>query len=240
MLFKILFVLAVLSEAAFLPCYLFAGFCKGGRRSLIAKCVCSVLFILIGVFAMLSATNYSLYAVLMLIGLVFSFGGDYFLSVTDTTKDFVTGVACFLSAHLFYIYAYSKAIHAKIPGSSFFNPYELFAVVMLLVILFLSQKKLGLEFGEVKIPIFVYTAVIIIMLVKAVSLSIQVYTAGVKDATAIAVLVGGGAFLFVVSDAILSLIKFGDKKSSLMRNLNLSTYYCGQVLLACSIFFVKL
>ncbi len=240
MLFKILFLLAVVSEIAFLPCYLFAGFCKGGKRPLIAKCICSVLFILIGVFAMIASSNYSLYAGLMLIGLAFSLGGDYFLSVSDTTKDFITGVACFLSAHVFYIYAYSKVISAK-TGGSFFNAYEAFSVVALLIALYLVQKKLELDFGDIKIPIFVYAAVIMTMLVKAVSLSMRLLLAdGVQHAAEIAALLGAGAFLFVFSDAVLSLIMFGGKKTKKMQVLNLFTYYYGQMLLACSLFLIKI
>jgi len=238
MLFKCLFIVAVVLELLCLSCYLFAGFCQKGKRPLIAKCVCSGLFILIGVFAMLAASNYTAYAVFMLVGLFFSFWGDYFLGISMKGKYFIAGMASFLIAHVFYIFAYFNAIALIIPGEIFFNTVEIIAIAVLLSVLAIASLKLKLDMGVYKIPVYIYSVVIVTMLVKAFSLSIRIFSAGAKNALAISALIAGGALLFVISDAVLSLILFAGKDKRPMTVLNLITYFSAQILLASSIFFM--
>ncbi len=237
-MFKLLFFSSVCLEVVFLPVYLFAGFCQSGKRPLIAKCICSGLFILIGVFAMVASSNYTTYAVLMIAGLFFSFWGDLFLGISMKDKIFIFGMLSFLTAHVFYIAAYSKVITANLQGT-FINTAEIVAIVVLLVVLIFLAFKLKLELGELKIPIFVYAVVILTMLVKAVSLSVQYCLAGLVNSAVIAVFLTAGAVLFVVSDAVLAIILFANKDTRPMTVLNLVTYFSAQVLLAISIYVVK-
>lgn len=235
----VLFLLTLAAEIVFLPCYLFAPFCRGGKRPIISKCICAALFILIGVFAMLASENYRPYAPLMLPGLFFSFWGDYFLGVAMKGKIFVAGILSFTSAHIFYIIAYLKVLAEKVPDRPFVNIGEIIFFIALLAVLGVSSILFKLEMGKLKVLIFIYSAVIMAMLVKAISLSRVLFASGEQNQTAAALLIGGGAVLFVVSDAILSLILFGGKDTKKMTTLNLSTYFSAQILLAASIYFVR-
>lgn len=238
MIFWVLFFMVLAAELIFLPCYLFAPFCRGGNRQIISKCVCAGLFILIGVFAMLASSNFTPFAVLMLLGLFVSSWGDYFLGISMKGWHFVAGVLSFMAAHIFYVSAYSKAVASKIQGSSFLTPAEISAIVAGLILLFLISLKLKMNMGKMKALIMVYTIVIMTMLVKAISLSIRFISSGIHNSFAIVIFLGIGAVLFVISDAVLSLILFAEKDTRSMTVLNLITYFSAQILLASSILFV--
>jgi uncharacterized membrane protein YhhN len=233
------FLFILIAEIIFLPCYLFAPFCKGVKRSLISKCICSALFILIGVFAMIASDNYKLFAPLMLAGLFLSSWGDYFLGVTMKGKLFVAGIFSFMVAHIFYISAFVSFLAFTEPGRPLINISEIIFFIALLVVLAISSFAFKLDMGKLKALIFVYSAVIMAMLVKATSLAQVLYTAEGEHSVAAALLLFVGAVLFVVSDAVLSLMLFGGKDTQKMTILNLSTYFSAQVLLATSIYFVK-
>lgn len=232
------FILILIAEVLFLPCYLFAPFCKGGKRPIISKCICAALFVLIGVFAMLAAKQYKPYAALMLPGLFFSAWGDYFLGVSTKGKIFVAGILSFTAAHIFYISAYVKVLAERMPDRLLVNISEVISFIVLLAVLGISSFVLKLDMGKLKILIFVYSAVIMAMLVKAMSLAKVILSSGKQNSAAAALLLGGGAILFVVSDAVLSLILFGGKDTKKMTLLNLSTYFSAQIMLAASIYFI--
>lgn len=237
--FTAAFLLALTVEIVLVPCYLFAPFCKGGRRQLIAKCVCAALFVLIGVFAMLASSNYRAFAYLMLGGLLFSALGDYFLGVAMKGKIFIFGVLSFTVAHLLYSYAFISKLAAQTPGSPLVNRNETIFFVVLLILLVVSFFVLKLDMGKLIGLIFIYSAVITAMLVKAISLAKTLYEVGDSYLPIATLLLGSGAVLFVVSDAVLSLILFGGKNSRKMTVLNLSTYFSAQTLLATSIYFIR-
>lgn len=233
---QILFILAIVLQLICLPVYLFAPCCRGGKRPLIAKCVCAALFILIGVLAMRAAQNYNAWAYLMLSGLFVSSWGDWFLGVSMKGKVFIAGVLSFLTAHVFYVAAYIKITAAQFPDVALFAGWEIVAALAGLAALIVVALVRKMQFGEFKIPILIYSAVIVTMLVKAVSLGIHLFSAG-GDAIPAAVLLSAGAFLFVLSDAVLALILFGGKDTRGMTALNLITYFSAQTLLASSLYF---
>lgn len=233
------FLLALFAEAAFVPCHLFAPFCKGGKRPLISKCICSGIFILVGVFAMLASSNYGTFAYLMLAGLCFSALGDYFLGVSMKGKYFIAGVLSFATAHIFYAWAFFSVSSAKNPNGSLVSKNEIISFIVILILLGVSFFAFKLDLGKLKSLIFFYSMVIMVMLVKAISLVKVLCAAGGENSTVVALLLGIGAVLFVVSDAVLSLILFGDKDTRKMTVLNLSTYFSAQTLLAASIYFIK-
>ena len=85
-----------------------------------------------------------------------------------------------------------------------------------------------------------YGAVLATMLAKAVRLVVDIIAFGVNDnMVMIAVTIGLGVVLFVLSDLSLGIILTDDKPVKRgMRIFNITTYYAAQVLLAASIFFV--
>lgn len=235
---QILFILAIVLQLVCLPVYLFAPCCRGGKRPLIAKCVCAALFILIGVLAMRAAQNYNAWAYLMLAGLFVSSWGDWFLGVSMKGKVFIAGVLSFLTAHVFYVAAFIKISAAQFPDAAVFTGWEVAAAIAGLAALIVVAVVRKMQFAEFKIPILIYSAVIVTMLVKAVSLSARLLSASnIPNAVPAAVLLGVGAALFVLSDAVLALILFGGKDTRGMTVLNLITYFSAQTLLAASLYF---
>ena len=75
----VLFGLCLVVEAICTPWYLKALWPEKCTKSLILKMVCATMFVSIGVLSMFIANNFSTYAIIMLVGLVFGWVGDYFL-----------------------------------------------------------------------------------------------------------------------------------------------------------------
>ncbi len=227
---------AIALEAGCVACYLYAGFCRGGKRPLIAKCVCAAVFIGIGVLSVFLKENYSAYAKLMLCGLFFSFWGDFFLGVSMKGKMFIAGLLSFLTAHLFYIGAYIKACNRLLPGSAPATVFEVSALVVVLFVLLLYSLITKIDLQKYKIPVYIYSIVLLAMMVKAVSLSLDLYKRGFEIAALVLTL---GAVFFVISDFILMLSLFAGKDTKNMTRLNLWTYFGSQTMLAFSIYFIE-
>ncbi|MEY3432995.1 MAG: hypothetical protein RL131_931 [Bacteroidota bacterium] len=130
----------------------------------------------------------------LLWGLAFSWMGDLLL---QKEAYFVPGLASFLTAHVFYIFFFSRTVSQQ---TSFFKlrPVMLIAVIAYLVeLLYLLWPHLG----EMKIPVALYGVTISVML----SAALWQYQK-LDNQTALFFVIG--ALLFVISDSILALNKF--------------------------------
>jgi uncharacterized membrane protein YhhN len=130
----------------------------------------------------------------LLWGLFFSWIGDLLL---QKEAYFVPGLASFLTAHVFYIFFFSRTVSQQ---TSFFKlrPVMLIAVMAYLVeLLYLLWPHLG----EMKIPVALYGVTISVML----SAALWQYQK-LDNQTALFFVIG--ALMFVISDSILALNKF--------------------------------
>jgi len=157
--------------------------------------------------------EYSTYAYLIIIGLVFSLLGDLYLLFPE--KYFTNGLYSFLLAHILYILAFNQGI----------NTYCYALLVPIIVYIFIVAKCLKPKLGGMKYPVFGYILVISIMLFSALNMDYQFGQIS---------FVGIGAILFAISDATLAFNKFY-KKFSFAEPIILSTYFLAQLLLAISI-----
>ena len=90
--FVILFVLQAVSTCVFLK----VEIPRPSKKSLILKLTCSTIFLANAVLAMFCAGNYSNYTFFILVGLCFSWAGDFLLHYKTTENFFIAGVLIFL------------------------------------------------------------------------------------------------------------------------------------------------
>ncbi|HMQ49077.1 MAG TPA: lysoplasmalogenase [Saprospiraceae bacterium] len=141
----------------------------------------------------------------VLLALLFSFGGDTLLLFVEHGPRmeifFLLGLASFLVAHLFYIAAF-RHLDASRTGLIFQSQWVLvfFAAFLAGMLLFLWP---GIP-GDMKVPVAVYSTVIVTMAVSAFNLKN-------KLPPAIFRLLFTGVLLFVLSDSLIAVNKFSDK-----------------------------
>jgi uncharacterized membrane protein YhhN len=163
-----------------------------------------------------SASTSSLYAWLIVAGLLFSLAGDILLMLPSDR--FAAGLASFLVAHLFYITAFAADAGF---GSA---PLALLPFVLGSAALYPLLRP---NLGRLEIPVLLYMLVIAVMAWQAVARWLVVGQLG-------ALLACIGAVLFVVSDALLALDRF-HRRLPAAPALKLGTYFSGQWLIALSI-----
>ncbi len=238
----IVFGLCLVVEAIFTPWYLKALWPQKCRKSLILKMICSTMFVSVGVLSMFIAENFSSYAITMLVGLVFGWIGDYFLHAKPTNAYFATGFTSFLIGHIFYIVAYVKALPKLYPDYEMFSAPEIAVGLVIIAAALVSAKVLKVKFSPkvVKYAIAVYFIVITFMFTKASALGYNYWQNGGKHGIICFVVLTFGSLFFVLSDATLGIINFGDQKKNYpLKIFNIITYFWGQIMLASSILFIN-
>lgn len=156
------------------------------------------------------------YKILILIGLLFSVGGDTFLMLPQDR--FVPGLVSFLIAHIFYIVAF--AVEGDLP-------IVLWVAVPLLIFGAGMVAILLPTLGAMKTPVMVYMLVILTMGWMAIGRWIDTEQTG-------SWLAALGAVLFMASDAVLAYNRF-KQPFHLSRLVILGTYFSAQWLIALSI-----
>ena len=242
-MFKILFLIAVVVEIPLVALFLKFFWPDRCKQSFITKIFCSLVFVLCGIFAVKATGNNTLFADYMVWGLVFGMIGDLLLhALTKNMLPSILGVIAFLIGHIFYIMALQRAIYTTAFSSGAFVWYEIVivAVIIIMAVIYCIKTDVFKRKGAMAYGLLAYGVVLATMLAKAVRLVVDVIAFGVNDnMVMIAVTIGLGAVLFVLSDLSLGIILTDDKPVKRgMRIFNITTYYAAQVLLAASIFFV--
>jgi uncharacterized membrane protein YhhN len=172
---------------------------------------------LLVLLAMVPPTAHGLgYQVAICIGLACSLLGDVFLMLPRDR--FVPGLASFLVAHVAYLVAFSTGVPiGTAPG--FLLP--LLAVAILLL------RLLWPSLGRRRLPVLLYTATILTMVWQAWGRRWLIVTPS-------ATLAACGAALFMVSDGLLALHRFGHPLPS-AQILIMTTYVAAQAMIALSV-----
>ena len=161
----------------------------------------------------------SLYRTLIVVGLGCSLGGDILLMLPGDRM--ASGVAAFLLTHLSYLGAFSLANPVASTQFVWLLPFVVFCGAIL-------ADRWG-ALGKLKVPLVIYTAVICTMAWRAamrgqaIVIPRQTFLLGAV-----------GACLFVVSDAILVLRRFGRPVPG-AQSFELGTYWIAQFLIAMSV-----
>lgn len=225
-----------------MPWYLKALWPEKCRKSLILKMICATGFVAIGAVSMHIADNFSQYAIIMFIGAIFGWIGDYFLHAKPTNLYFATGFVSFLIGHVVYIAAFVKATPKLNPDYRMFNLAEILAIIGVVVVLMAFSKLLKVKFAPkiVFYAISVYLLVITSMLVRASVLGWSYYKSGGEFGIVAFLLLACGSTCFLLSDVTLGILSFGgQKKNYPLKIFNILTYFWGQVMLASSILFIN-
>lgn len=160
---------------------------------------------------------------LILLGLIFSLGGDVFLIFQNLHNGyFIAGLISFLIGHLFYLWAFTI---------TYLNNHEIPLIkrqgwVMVLVLGYgiMFFREIKEHVGSLIGPVILYTAAITIMLLMAVNRYGRVGRASFW-------LITLGAALFVASDSLLAWNKFVHQLPN-SHFLIMSTYGLAQLLIA--------
>lgn len=239
---KIFYIIAVVAECICVPLFLKYSWPKKCIKSLKIKTVASALFILAGILSVFIAGRFTVYAKLIIVGLVFGMLGDILLHIpTDKMIVFGGGLFAFLIGHIFYISAYKQALNFYTPKAKVFDWRAVVAILVIVLSCVIYAVLSDMKLGVATIPVIMYAITISIMLVTAFQLGIRVFYEGFEGDTAIILTVSVGSLLFMLSDATLALLLFGGKgKNRPLKIFNIATYYAGQVLIASSIMTVMI
>jgi len=155
------------------------------------------------------------YMALIITGLLFSLAGDVFLMLPS--DKFIAGLISFLIAHLLYIAAFVG--DSGLAAAWWLIPFLIYAALI--------YRALAPQLGKLRAPVILYMAVISAMAWQAAG-----RWAKLQDSAAFLAFLG--AALFVISDSVLALNRFGRPFRS-GRLLTLAPYYAAQWLIALSI-----
>ncbi len=193
-----------------------AEYQKKARLRIIAKCVASGAFVLLGGYAAIHAGTP--YAYLILVGLVLGAIGDVAL-LGKTNAAFAAGLGAFLLGHLMYIFA----IATIAPVSSWITKTAFSGLGCGA----LALRWLWPKLGSMRWPVVAYVAVISVMLIAAVA------GAG-RLAFPQGEYLGYGALAFYLSDFAVARDKFV-KPGFANKLVGLPLYFAGQLLIAWSL-----
>ena len=157
---------------------------------------------------------------LIITALVFSWIGDIILQLTQFNESFfLLGLGSFLITQLIYMVAFFIT-----PGknSLFFKRFYLIVPVMLYGWGILSLLSDGL--GDMKLPVIIYTLVILSMLLAAINREKKVNRQSY-------LLVLAGAILFILSDSLIAINRF-EQPFEGARIAIMSSYVTAQYLIA--------
>lgn len=175
---------------------------------------------LMATMAYSNASSTDSYALFIAIGLLVSAIGDLFLM--HPKDKFLSGLTCFLLAHLLYSYAFFGQADDHF---TCWLPMVLAAIGITVYLLLLPTLS------SMRVPVAVYTVAILIMAWGAIEVWLDVQ----NPFAACAAL---GASIFIVSDVVLAIDRFRSS-SAFSRHVIMITYYSAQLLLTLSTFKVN-
>jgi uncharacterized membrane protein YhhN len=156
------------------------------------------------------------------LAMLFSFFGDVLLMFMDQGEIyFITGLAAFLFAQVFYIITYRQYRHKKsnVSGQAIKMVYSLI-IIAYAVILWINLYP---HLGDMLLPVTLYTLTILIMVIMAIFRYNR--TSGLSF-----YLVFSGAVIFLISDSMIAINKFM-VPVPYERLLVISTYMIAQFLI---------
>ncbi len=190
----------------------------GNKRYIyVIKPISTILVILAALLSFQELTWNTTYSFGVIIGLIFSLGGDIALMFQESKKAFRLGLVLFLLAHIVYTAIFTVIGHFS--GLS-----AIFTLVMIvsgLGIYRLIQSQLG----NMRVPVIAYIVIISLMVIQSVSVFENPGISGSHGTMMVM-----GAILFYISDVILAANRFW--RPWKYNRISLSFYYSGQMLIA--------
>lgn len=162
---------------------------------------------------------------MIVLGLIFGFVADILLNLRMVFQEkgqliFLVGILVFLTGHIFYLAAVAPL--AQKPIVCIILGMILTVLLMIWIFKQITAKMAFKVFGVVYIGA--------IMLLNCFAISNLI-----TDPSAFTGIFAVGAVLFLISDIVLILNTFGGEFKQKLRNMNISLYYAGQILIALSL-----
>lgn len=194
-----------------------AEFRNQWRQVYLFKPLSTLLVIAMALLSLAQPGWNQLYSQGVLVGLLFSLGGDVALMFQQHRRAFVLGLALFLVAQIVYAWVF-----ARLGRSSAWDWVS--ASLLLLAGVELYRRMLP-NLGAMKAPVIVYILAISLMVNRAFSTLASPLFLPFQ-----AWMVAGGALSFYISDLILAYNRFCQPWK--YHRISLAFYYCGQMLIA--------
>lgn len=194
-----------------------AEFAGRKKQIYLFKPACTALVILMALLSLREPVYHPVYTWGVLIGLIFSLGGDIALMFQENPTYFRLGLVSFLVAQV--VYAWVFGLLGR------FSSTDLYAAAVLAALALGIFLLLQPNLGKMRVPVLVYIVVISWMVSRAISTA-----ASPLFTTSQSWLVILGAVLFYMSDVILALARFW--KPWPYHRISLAFYYAGQALIA--------
>ncbi len=139
---------------------------------------------------------------LIVLALLFGCIGDIFLMLENEEKWFIFGMVGFLIGHIFYIIAFLLSIGGQLTSFPFWG---ILMIVPVIIILLLTFPRFKDHMGELKIPVYVYMATILLMHLSAI-----LRLAVLDVFCPCFLLVWIGSILFILSDSLIAVDTFNE------------------------------
>lgn len=210
----ILYLIPLIAIAVF---FLVIAEIRGNRRArFILKPLSTLLVIAVACLAFLEPTQNPTYTIGVLIGLIFSFGGDVAL-MYENRKAFMLGLVLFLLAHIAYATTFAMLTNL--------SALDLASTILLLALGVWFYRVIAPNLGTLRVPVIVYIVVISIMMNRAIATLASPIFNNIQ-----AWMIALGAILFYISDMMLAAARFW--RPFRYNRISLAFYYAGQLLLA--------
>ena len=198
------------------------------KKALLLKMLAASLFVIAGFIGFQECTD-KRFAFFIVLGLIFGWFGDFFMNYRFLSPKqkpvFLIGAMSFFINHIFYIVSLTPFMIGTLVKAILVTGVALVTVTHWIVKQ--AEAGLGLKiFGHVYLSTltFITAETFVMFLMDPHNMGILVMCIG--------------AALFTVSDYILILNAFSNKKKAWMRPANLIAYYLGQIMIACSLMYM--
>ncbi len=195
---------------------------KAKKGTYATKPVATLLVILTAILSLTVPESTRQYTLLIVVGLIFCFGGDVALMFQESKKAFLIGLVLFLLGHV--VYAVTFLIYGGFSSQLLLTTLVVF-VIGVFIYIFLYP---GLD--KMKVPVALYILIISAMVAAAAA---TLFSASVPKTAAWLITIG--SILFWVSDVVLGTNRFRIQLK--YDRLSLIAYYSGQFLIAVSTYY---
>lgn len=188
------------------------------------------LLILFYLFGVIETSSISRVDWLIIIALIGGTGGDIFLMLQDKDKWFLPGMGSFLLNQIFYIISFFLSI----TDYSSFNSWSIVLIIPALLILVFTVPRFLNKTEDMKIPVLVYMAAILLMHISAL---LRIADPRLQGLPFVLIFVGSLSFIF--SDASIAVDKWaGEFKNA--RVIIITTYIIAQFFIVLGVYLTSM
>ncbi|MHA2281734.1 MAG: lysoplasmalogenase [Promethearchaeota archaeon] len=197
---------------------IFGEFKENTKIIYITKPFLMPLLILFYIFGVIETTSITRVDWLIIVALIGGMGGDIFLMLKNEDKWFLPGMGSFLINQIFYIISFFLSI----TDYAAFSLWGLFMIIPSLLILVFTVPRFISKTEDMKIPVLVYMAAILLMHISAL---LRIADSRLQGLPFVLIFIGSLSFIF--SDASLAVNKWaGEFKNA--RLIIITTYILAQ------------